>query len=213
MEHKTDTEKGCTSLLLFVLMPEAGLGEEAREGKEGKGAGRRGAIDFQIAGRSLNHYLFHLSHMCLYTVGSVTHSCKSITDMTKSTHPCGCHGNFVFIDNNQVLKFCRQKKTLVQSLHSCSSTDTVHLPIGSNVTIVISYLFFPVTGHTTGLLGFLMLAGEEGLNLIWESILRKTLLEHLPALTGSRQDDSFHAHPPELPLDKPLSLFLCARAI
>lgn len=95
MEHKTDTEKGCTSPLLFVLMPEAGLGEEAREGKEGKGAGRRGAIDFRIAGRSLNHYLFHLSHMCLYTVGTMTHSCISITDMTKSTHPCGCHGNFV----------------------------------------------------------------------------------------------------------------------
>lgn len=33
--------KGCTCLLMFVLMPEVGLGEEAREGKEGRKGSRK----------------------------------------------------------------------------------------------------------------------------------------------------------------------------
>lgn len=43
---------------------------------------------------------------------------------------------------------------------------------------------------TSFLLHFLMFVRKEGLNLVWESILRKPLLEHLPALTGSRPNDS-----------------------
>lgn len=70
--------KGCTCLPMFVLIPEIELREEAREGKEGKGAGRRSAIGLPIAGRSHNHYLCHLSSVCLSTVGTMAHGCISM---------------------------------------------------------------------------------------------------------------------------------------
>lgn len=72
-----------------------------------------------------------------------------------------------------------------------SSKDTVCCRLASNVTtFMMSYLWLP---DSVFKLHFLILQGEVGgggLNLVWGSILRKTLLEHLPARTGSRQNDS-----------------------
>lgn len=103
MEHKTlQTRKRMyvPAAVCSYARSWAGRRGKRREGR--KGTGRRSAIDFRIAGRSLNHYLFHLSEMCLSTVGTMTHGCISIMNMTKSTHLCGCRGNFVNI--KQVLQ-------------------------------------------------------------------------------------------------------------
>lgn len=117
--------KGCTCLLLFVLMPEVELGEEAREGKEGKGAGRRSAIDLPIAGRSHNNYLCHLSQMCLVI------------------YPC-----YGYDKKHTPLWLAWQHKQTT-SLRELCSTDIFCCILVSNVTIlVISYLLFPVTGHS-----------------------------------------------------------------
>lgn len=86
MEHKTLRTRKRMYVLLFVLMPEVGLGEEAREGKEGKGAGRRSAIDLPIAGRSHNHYLCHLNQMCLSTVGTMSHGRISMLRIRQKAH-------------------------------------------------------------------------------------------------------------------------------
>lgn len=94
------------------------------------------------------------------------------------------------------------------SLRELSSTDIVCCILVSNVTLLmISYLLFPVTGHSVYcffLLHFLMFVREGALNLAWESIQRKTLLEHLPALKEADRMTPFAAL--ELPSDKPLSL-------
>lgn len=57
----------------------------------------------------------------------------------------------------------------------------------------MGYLLSPLldTVFTAILLHFLMFVREGGLNLVYGSILRKALLEHLPAFTGSRPIDSF----------------------
>lgn len=197
MEHTTLRTRKRIYVPAAVLMPEVGLGEEAREGKEGKGAGRTSAIDLPIAGRSHNHYLCHLSQMCLSTDSTLSHGCIS---MTKNHTPLWLAWQH---------KHCVNHITEGALLHW-------HLLLHSGVKCYSPHDKLPVvscdwTVYTFCLLHFLMFGREGGLNL--ESILRKTLLEHLPALTGSRQDDSLHRPWASLRQATVAGLILCAKVI
>lgn len=52
--------------LLFVLMPQVGLEEQARKGKEGKEAGRKNAIDLLI--EECNYYQCNLRQIVFFSL-------------------------------------------------------------------------------------------------------------------------------------------------
>lgn len=82
---------------------------------------------------------------------------------------------------------CSRNRTVVCQCHPTPRHQ--HLMEQLNITtFVVIYLLLP---KNVCVLHFLALKGKGGeLNLVWGSILRETLLEHLPARTGSRQNDS-----------------------
>lgn len=86
--------KGCTCLLMFVLMPEFGLGEEAREGKEGRKGSRKEECHRFIKSRKVTQPLSVPSewHVFVRSRHCVTWSYINATDMIISTHFCGWHG-------------------------------------------------------------------------------------------------------------------------
>ncbi len=115
---------------MFVLMPEAGLREEAREGKEGRkerehryAKSRRVTQPLSVPSES--EVFIHSGHYVkrLYFYAK---------DMTKSTNVSGWHGNT-----------STEQKTSKMELSSIFCCGLV-----SNILILmIIYLLFPVTGH------------------------------------------------------------------
>lgn len=99
---------------MFVLMPEAGLGEESREGKEGRIGSRKEECHRFTNSRKVTQPLSvpYLSQKCLSTVNTMSHGRISVLRITTS-------------------------------LRELSSTDIFCCILASNVTILISYLLFP----------------------------------------------------------------------